>query len=72
MTDPDTAALPTDNVGARLFVSTIVLSALAVIVVAARVYGRVFVLGVMGPDDYCVIVALVRTAADAQSACPES
>ena len=51
--------LPHDSLGPHLSVSTITLSALAVTIVAGRMYGRMYLLRIVGSDDYCIVIAVL-------------
>ena len=58
--DPATfATLKADYVGDKLVITTITLTILTLIMVSSRIYGRAKVLRILGPDDYCVVVATV-------------
>ncbi|KAI5848001.1 hypothetical protein BZA05DRAFT_117567 [Tricharina praecox] len=49
--------LPDDNRGPLLATTTIALSALALLIVSTRVYGRAFIMRILGRDDYCIVIA---------------
>ena len=46
--------------GNRLTITTIVLGVIAILVVAARLYARIVLLGNPGWDDFLIVLALVR------------
>jgi len=53
--------LPHGSLGPHLAISTITLSALAVIIVAGRMYGRIYLLKNAGWDDYCIVIAVLTS-----------
>lgn len=59
-----------DNIAPRLVIPTIFFSTLASIFVAARIYGRWWILGSRaGWDDYCLIIAMLGGIGFTISAC---
>lgn len=59
----DMANLPHDDVSQALTITSGVLSVLAVLLVAGRVYGRAVLLRIFWWDDFCMLVATVGTDA---------
>lgn len=57
---PDFAALPHDNYKANLYASSVICWAIAAIFVAMRFYTRGIIIRVLGPSDWCILLALVR------------
>lgn len=52
--------LATDDIGPRLSITSITLCVISLAVVTTRLYGRACILRMVGREDYCIVVAMVR------------